>query len=288
MQSALAIPDWLLKAESPVRRVVEIGLVLILAVSAARVFWLVQAPQASVSILQDRPLPTPVSRTETSVTGDRSLLVRINPFETGGRVEIPEAPETQLNLRLAGLIMSTDAFGGSAQVATPDNQTNRYITGDEILPGVVLQRILSDRVILNRNGESETLMLSGRGEGLSVISDGSQVVEPGSVPEPLPPPSAPVESRIASPEILLSAISPTPIQRDGQFFGYQLSPRGSVDAMTAIGLVPGDVLLEINGTSVRTLAVDELMTEIGNGEVAVLRVERDGHTQIVRLRFNQG
>ena len=292
MQSRLAMPEELRRFVQPARVLVEIGLVLLFAVIVARLVWLIVAPQASVSVLEQRPLPSPIASTAQAISANRSGLIRRNPFASGTVAEIPDAPETQLNLHLAGVFMSTDSFGGTAQVTTPDNQTSRFTIDSEILPGVTLQRVLSDRVILRRNGETETLMLGGRTGGLSVIGDGSQTstAMPSQTNTNGPVPAEPtpaLDGQIADPDVLLRAVQPTPIERNGRLYGYSLSSRGSADAIAAAGLAPGDVLLEINGTSVSELDVNELANEIGYNNVAILRIERDGKLQTVRLKFDE-
>ncbi len=287
MVSDLTLPENMKRVIGPVRLVVEACLVLLLAVTVARICWLIVAPKHAVSQVDPRPLPALMRMNGQAVSADRSLLIHRNPFESDFVATIPDAPETQLNLRLAGVIMSTDPFGGSAQVTTPDNQTRRYVSGEEVLPGVVVERILSDRVILQRNGVSETLMLGGRGVGLMVIGDGSQAASTDTVPEGSPSRLPQSEGRVADAEALMSAISPVPMQREGNLYGYQLNARGSSDAMAAAGLAPGDILLEINGTSVRELAVNELIYEIGDSQVAVLQIERGGSVRTVRLGFDE-
>ncbi len=299
MQSRLALPEELGRFIQPFRVVGEMILVVLLALTVARLVWLVIAPQAAVASLEPRSLPGLNTSTTAQITSaDRTVLVQLNPFATGTVAEIPDAPETQLNLRLIGLFMSTDAFGGTAQITTPNNQTSRYAINDEILPGVSLERVLSDRVILRRNGETETLMKNGRDGGLSVIGDGSQVTAqpggavsaedasrpaPGSVPQAAPE----TEFTIADPDVLFRVVAPTPVERGNGLYGYALTPRGSSAALGEFGLASGDILLQINGTSVSELNVNEIANEIGNNRVAVLTVERGGNMQTVRLVFDE-
>ncbi len=287
MQARLAMPEELRRFVQPARVLIELGLVLLVAVIVARLVWLIVAPQASVSVLEQRPLPSPIMLTVQAVSADRSALIRRNPFASGTVSEIPDAPETQLNLHLAGVFMSTDSFGGTAQITTPDNQTSRFTIDSEILPGVSLQRVLSDRVILQRNGESETLMLGGRTGGLSVIGDGSLASTPALSQPSSATSSSEIDGQIADPDVLLQVVQPSPVERNGRLYGYVLSSRGSANEMVAAGLAPGDVLLEINGTSVSELDVNELANEIGNNNVAILRIERDGNLQTVRLKFDE-
>lgn len=282
MQLWQALPEDLSRVAAPLRTVAEFCLAVILAILAARLVWLLIAPISTVAILEDRPLPTMVSTDSTRITADRSVLVRLNPFETtaGDVIDIPDAPETKLNLRLAGLIMTTDAFGGSAQITTPDNQTGRYGIGDEVLPGVELDRVLSDRVLLNRNGTSETLMLGNRGEGLSVIGDGNQVAA-ASDDEASNPQT--IEGRVSSSADLIQTIQPSPVNRNGRLYGYSLSLRGSAEALVATGLASGDILLQVNGTPVSQMDIVQMTNEISAQSTVSLDIERAGVPMSVNL-----
>lgn len=259
---------------------------------------MILAPSASAGALQPRPLPSMLnaSGVSRSVSADRTLLVRVNPFATDRVEAIPEVPETQLNLQLVGLMMSTEAPLGSAIIRTPDNQTAGYSPGEEILPGVTLDRVLSDRVILIRNGVSETLMRNGRGAGLSVIGDGSQVAavstaetEAEALADSQPPSdlNAATEGRIADPDAFIRDVSASPVERDGRIFGYELNSRGDSQTLTDAALEPGDILLGVNGTSIEGTSIAELIRQLGDSESAILLIERNGTTQTLRLEFEE-
>ena len=234
--------------------------------------------------------PQAQKQSQASQVGDRSLLMATNPFEATGIVEVTEAPETQLSLRLAGLIMSTAEGGGSAQITTPDNRTQRFVTGDEVISGVVLEQIMSNRVILNRNGNNETLMLGGRGAGLSVISDGTLATEGPREPNDAslagPAPEL-LEGRISDPGALFQSVRLAPVRRNDELYGYALNASGSQDTLKNASLQQGDILLEVNGARVSELDFSEVIDEVGQNQTAMLQIERAGNVQTVRLRFDE-
>lgn len=277
----------------PVRRALELMLVGFIAVLAARVAWLIIAPTDSVAKQVDRPLPSPIQATASgvSVSTDRTVLIRENPFQQGEVDEIIEdVPETNLNLRLNGLRMSGEGgVSGNAIIETPDGIGKNYRIGDEIIPGVTLERILSDRVIIIRDGATETLMLGGRVAGLSVISDGSQAVAPDANPSiesgnsssSLPP----LTGRIAGPEVLFTAVRAEPVQAAGRVTGYRLNPRGDAGLMREAGLEPGDVLVRVDGADVGEFDIDEVLDRLSGVETTILQVERNGTARTIRLEF---
>nr|WP_070959631.1 type II secretion system protein N [Hyphomonas sp. Mor2] len=283
--------------ERPIRLAIELVLIVTLALLAARLVWVIASPSASVATFTDRPLPAPMRGTGSTlaISTDRSVLLTENPFDQG-EVEliVQDVPETNLNLQLDGLRMSTEGDGaGNAIIRTPDGIGKNYRIGDEILPGVVLERILSDRVIINRDGADETLMLGGRGAGLSVISDDSRIVTDAgngaSAAQAVqaPEPSDEIEGQLPGPDVLFGAMNAGPVMTNGVLTGYRLNPIGSADIMRQAGLQPGDVLLQINGTSVDSLDMADIVDRISSIQTAVLEINRNGSTRTVRLKFGE-
>ena len=282
----LSLPNDMQRVLGWLRLCVELALVLILGVLVARLAWTFISPQASVAALDDRLLPAMIQRGTTTFAADRTVLIEANPFTSATSAAIPDAPETSLNLKLVGVLMSTGEFGGSAQITTPDNRTSRFVTGDEILPNVALERILSDRVIITRNGETETLLLAGRSAGLSVIGDSSQVTVSVDDVVPVQAQATPSEYTLRDPDVLFGLLTASPKQDDGRLVGYSLYPRGDVDAFTAAGFVAGDILIEVNGTMVSELDLMELRSEVGASQIAMLTVLRGAAPVTLRLRFD--
>jgi general secretion pathway protein C len=288
--------ERLVSVERPARLVVECVLTVVLALLFARLAWLVVSPSNSVATYTQRPLPSPMrgAANVLAISADRTLLVRANPFQQGEEdVIVQDVPETNLNLDLDGLRMSTEGGeSGNAIIRTPDGIGKNYSVGDEILAGVTLERILSDRVIINRDGADETLMLGGRGAGLSVITDDSQTASPADLgaraendtarPDPVI-----IEAQIDAPEILLSSVNAGPVRVNGEISGYRLDPIGSPAIMQQAGLAPGDVLLQINGTSVTRLDTTDVIDRIMAAETVELTVNRNGSEQTIRLRFGE-
>lgn len=289
--------ERLSEIERPIRLAVEFSLVIILALLGAKLIWVIASPSDSVATYTERPLPTPMrgASSTLAISTDRTVLISVNPFDQGEtELVVEDVPETSLNLQLDGLRMSTEGGGaGNAIIRTPDGRGSNFRVGDQILPGVTLERILSDRVIINRDGADETLMLGGRGVGLSVISDDSQVVTDNGIAETERDTGAEsretgvITGRLAGPDQLFGAINAGPVMTNGSLSGYRLNPIGSADTMRQAGLEPGDVLLQINGTSVVNLDMTDVIDRISAMQTAVLEVNRNGSQRTVRLSFGE-
>ena len=287
-EGRLSIPDWAPRLLDSLRVAAEFALVVLLAFLVAKLAWLAVAPGERVSTLTPRALPAPLQQGgETQVRADLSLLMTTNPFQAGSEAEtgVPDAPETQLNLKLVALFMSTGETGGSATIVTPDNESTRYELGDEILPGVRLERILSDRVIISREGREEMLMRGGREPGLSVIGDSADTrTATNGVREAAPGVYEPGISAFT----LVSGIELVPQEQNGRVASLLLRPRGDPALMQSAGLEPGDRLVEVNGASVADVDLPALADELGSVGTARVTVIREGTSKSLDIRFEEG
>ena len=279
--------DDILRYQRPFRQLVEASMIGLGAILAVHLFWLVLDPAGSVVRNElDVQFPPMVGASEplARLDVDRTRLMQLNPFAGSEAEVIPDAPETTLNLSLSGLLMSSNAEGGSAIIRTANGANISFSPGETIMPGVTLERILSDRVILSRNGTQEALMLGGRGEGLSVIGDGSQVTDldgsdtAGAADEP-----ATISGRVSDPLAFAAAISLTPVDRNGQSVGLRVGLKGAPEMMRSAGLAPGDVITAINGTPTSTESLNLLLANLSRGDTVTLDVDRSGTRQSINL-----
>jgi general secretion pathway protein C len=94
------------------------------------------------------------------------------------------------------------------------------------------------------------------------------------------PPSAPAAGRLAG------QIALQPRLNGSQLTGVVLSPQGAGEAFRSAGLLPGDVLVEVNGR--RLTSADQLggmRDQLASGSASI-KVERGG--RVVRLQLRNG
>ena len=270
------------------RLALQLLLVILLAMLLARVGWLLIAPADAVSTLTVRPLPTPIQQTtRANVRGDLSLLLTTNPFVSSGRTAdvVPDAPETTLNLKLVAIFMSTDPTADSATIVTPDNQMGRFQPGEEIIPGTRLERVLSDRVIISRDGSEETLMRGGREAGLSVIGTPSDARQQTSTVQQ---PRTAMFSPGVTARTLLASMNPIAETDNGAVEAFILQPRSNPGLMQDAGLEPGDRLIRINNRPVYELDTAALAAELGSAQTVSVTVLRGGEARNLDIRFEEG
>ncbi|KCZ50450.1 type II secretion system protein N [Hyphomonas pacifica] len=260
------------RAAGPTLRIAETGLVIGLGLMCARLVWLVVDPGGAVSPdIPVRAAAAPAGTTAVSLDADTARLMRENPFGSGmtNIADIPDAPETSLNLKLRGVRASTKEDDGIALITTPDNRTSAYTPGDAILDGVVLHRIYGDRVTLRKGGQTETLIMVGGAGLLSVLTvPGEQVPADARA-------SGGASAQIARAD-LISSLTIDPVHREGTFIGYRIGSRNDSSVLTSAGLQAGDVVVGLNGGPITDMPPAELAKKFSQPEALRLRIDRDG------------
>lgn len=64
------------------------------------------------------------------------------------------------SFRLLGLMTASDRWPGFAILSQHDKESLVVMEGEEVLPGVTLLKVMSDQVIIERNGTKESLPLN--------------------------------------------------------------------------------------------------------------------------------
>lgn len=239
---------------SPARvyRALELLLLLLVAVQAARFFWAIVTPAGPLGDV--RPA---VIASGPSADFDPFFRVSSEP----GSVVV-----TSLALKLYGVRVDEAMGRGSAIIATPDGVQSSVGVGEEIMPGVTLKAVAFDSVTIDRGGVSEQLFLD------------QSVAAPTAAPQasPAAPSSASPAPAPSGPSSFGNEISYAPRTVDGKINGIIVNPRGSGQMMQAIGLQPGDVVTAINGLPVTS--IETISSHISGGDVATLQIERAGRT----------
>lgn len=264
----------LVRFVGPTILVVEIALVAILAVMIAKITWLVIEPGGAVA--RSEPLvQSPRAATDQSrraLTGDPALLVTQNPFAEGVEpaADVPEAPETKLNLVLKGVRASADGTG-VAMIVMPNNRLHMFAPGDTILDGVALDRVYGDRVTLRKNGQIESLLMASGADRLSVLTS------PGAPAPAKAAPAGAANSTVSTTATaFLTNLAINPVHRGQDFVGYEISSRGDEAMLERSGLRSGDIVLSVNGIPVSSTPPGELAMRLASEKKLSMRIDRDG------------
>ncbi|WP_414696340.1 type II secretion system protein N [Parasphingorhabdus sp.] len=132
--------------------IILVILAILLVVQAVRLVWLVVTPVGPVgewSASQVQVLP-PQSRA--------ALLSSFDPFYRSSPEQSANVI-TSLQLTLYGVRMNEGSGLGSAILAGPDGVQQSYAVGEEVMPGVTLDAVHFDHVVIDRGGARESLYL---------------------------------------------------------------------------------------------------------------------------------
>jgi len=244
---------------------IELGLLALLAVQAARLAHAIVTP---VGPLGDWRADSP-----SGMTADvpAAPLGAVDPFF---RLSAADGPVvvTGLDLKLFGIRSDQASGRGSAIIGLPDGSQASYAVGDTILPGVVLKAVAFDSITVARGGRDERLFLDQSRPATPIAAP------PAPVPGPLAPSAAAPSARIAATELAAR-------MDGGRITGFTLRPRGSGDAFRAAGLMPGDVLVAVDGMAIDSAEAAARARDglAGRTTGAVLTILRAGQTLTIRL-----
>ncbi len=254
--------------------VVSLALVLLLAWQLVQLVWTIMGTQ-SVS-----QAPAPVAGPPAGPAVDLQAITNAHLFGVAGANPGSTDPQavaaTQMNLVLAGTIAESDPEKGYAIIGESAANAKVYAVGKTVTGGTTLHAVYPDRVILDRGGRLEALMLPRKFQGGGPS---------GSAPPPSP--GAMLGTRLseiasANPGAITEILRPQPVFANGQQRGYRVYPGRDRQQFSRLGLMPGDLVTEINGTPLDDPArgVDILQLMNSASELTVT-VERNGQpTQI--------
>jgi general secretion pathway protein C len=136
--------------------VINLVVLVILTWTLANWTWRVLTPAAP---------PTPIAPRSSTQTATFDLPTLLNAQLFGaspavsGPANVEAIPLSSLNLVLTGVV---SAGKNSLALIRADNQPEApFAVGQEILSGVVLDRVYADRVVIVRGGVAESLLLEG-------------------------------------------------------------------------------------------------------------------------------
>jgi general secretion pathway protein C len=263
--------------------------IVLLAYVLSRLFWTVLTPLPDPASLQ----AAPGAQVRAAPAPDLAAAIAARQlFGRPPRAAAAEAPETRLNLTLRGVFALEDGQG-IAIVARGGSAEDLYPVGAQLPGGAVVREVHADRILLERAGALETLRLPEQTDsGLQIATAAPQAATGGRtaaiVAEPLDldAPLGQVRDRLLREPARLAEIVSIEPQRggDGGVTGYRLSPRGDGLAFDQFGLLPGDVVTEVNGipASDGVRAMRELM----RADSLALTIQRGG--ELITLEEDLG
>lgn len=195
------------------------------------------------------------------------------------------AQPTSIPLVLSGVIAAEKPENGLAIIG--ENAANGKVVavGQPVPGGAKLHSVYPDKVILDRGGTLESLMLPRQ--------SGPAIGMAAPPPPPLPAAENPIVDRMrqliaSEPNAISEIIRPQPVFAQGKQRGFRVYPGRNRQAFTRIGLRPGDLVLAINGTPLDDPSrSQEVFNTLGSSSEAHVTVLRNGRQQDLTLQMAQ-
>ena len=120
----------------------------------ARWTWVLLAPAP--------PLPPPASPAPIDLQAALDEVLRARLFSGQPAAEPPVAAAAPRDLQLAGILATAPRGGGWAVLQVGSKAQQVAVAGSEIAPGIVLDQVFADHVVVRRHGNRERIDLSRR------------------------------------------------------------------------------------------------------------------------------
>ena len=158
-----------------------------------------------------------------------------------------KVPETRLNLTLKGVLAAIPMERASAIIAQgKSGKEDIYAVGDKMPGGVLIKEIHPEYVVLDRNGQLETLKLQ-KISGVADLKSGNKRSlrrsnkSPGSALKEIR------SSILKDPTSFGDYALPVIVKENGKQVGYRLKPQKKGKLLSELGVQSTDVIVQING-----------------------------------------
>ncbi|MBA3563737.1 MAG: type II secretion system protein GspC [Gammaproteobacteria bacterium] len=263
---------------------------IVIAFQLARLVWLlIPSPAEDPAATAVRAgQPTATGNTLIDVTGivEAHFFGKADPQANVIATPLDDVPESNAALSLRGTIAANEPGQAIAIIADGSGSEKIYKIDDALPGGLSLHAVQPDRVILNRAGQLEALLLPREAEMAGTPA--RQYVRPTQVPQPVQQAPSVRELVTENADTLTDIIRPQPVFANGKQRGYRIYPGRKRDAFAELGLKPGDLVTEINGTTLDDPASGmEVFRSLGDAAQVSVTVERDGQPEVLTLDTSQ-
>jgi len=272
-------------------QIVTVALAIALAAQLAFVVLGFLGSSGLSSIATPRDAATPRSaRTAVDIQSiiGAHLFGIAAPAESGA--DASNAPNTTMNLVLAGTIASDDPKQGLAIIGESATNAKVYSVGDSVNGGVTLHSVYPDRVLLDRGGTLEALTLPRQ----SLAGGPRPAADLGPRPvAPVNPQGAVLAENVRrlvanDPGVVSELMRPQAVYKNGQMSGFRVYPGRNRAQFSKLGLQPGDLVTSVNGTPLDDKQrSNEIFNTISSSPTVHVTIERNGKSQDLTLNMSQ-
>jgi general secretion pathway protein C len=239
------------------------------------------------SVAGNRSASAPVRRGAGGPNVASIVNAHLFGYEPPAAVPPPDplkAPPSTIPLTLTGVIAVDDPRNGLAIIGQSVQATKVYTVGEYVPGGAKLHSVYSDHAVIDRAGHLERLDLP-------------QPSRTGVIPGPPSSAALQTESPLVDrmrrlvndqPGLIADIMRPQPVYQDSKLHGYRVFPGRNHQAFSRLGLRPGDLVTQINGTPLDDPARgQEILRTLNSSPEAHITVLRNGQPQDLTLNMAQ-
>jgi general secretion pathway protein C len=279
--------------------------IVLLTYSIAQLTWKFVPVPKPPAIPMNMAQPNRHATSQPRNAGEQPMAAKISHLHLFGKfepkkvapppvVDVASAPETRLNLKLRGVFSSIDKSIARAIISDPKGDDDSYAIGDQVPGGALLNDILEDRVILERNGQLEVLklpleVLPGETADANMQnSGGRRMPPPTSYSSPIDTATADTseilrhyrDALMNDPQSVMGLVRVQPYNRGGKLEGYRIRPGRDRALLTKFGLRSGDVVKAVNGVPMNNpIKALEILRDLSTATSVTVDIERNGTPQ---------
>ncbi|MEL7450908.1 MAG: type II secretion system protein GspC, partial [Pseudomonadota bacterium] len=266
------------------------GLVLVMAWKLADLSWAF-APQGEIVTAappqqQARPAQ-PSGRQGVDYRSTVGLFGTAAEEPADGPIIDPDTLEVNTDFDLFGIVARTETSTGLAIIAERNGEAQVYAPGENINSRVSLDSVHAHHVVIINGGVPQRLELPREGDAANapqrrVATPTRRSRTSNRSARASQSPRALVD--LSDPAKLTDLIRPQPVFNNGKQVGYRVYPGRKRQQFSQLGLKPGDLITDINGTQLDDPAkgMDIFKTLSTSTQVSVT-VQRNGASEVLVL-----
>jgi general secretion pathway protein C len=246
---------------------VTLVLVVVIAAQLAALLWRALGSGDDA----DQPPPAAVAVGVTQAV-DLQAIVNAHLFGIAKDSGDPsDAPATSANLTLAGTLAGADPSTGWAIISATGQAARVYATGSSLPGGTRLVAVYPDRVIIDRGGARESLIMPRLTSGSAGAAYTPPVAQAAMTPDDV------VRQVMGQEATVNELLRPQPVYAGGELRGFRVYPGRDRTLFARTGLQPGDLVTAINGAALNDPQRGlETLRGIGQGAAVTLTIDRNG------------
>jgi general secretion pathway protein C len=182
---------------------------------------------------------------------------------------------------LTGIIAGNDPQNGLAILGQTAQTAKVFAVGDTVPGGAKLHAVYTDRVVIDRNGQLESLALPRQVAG--------SAAPPTTAAVQINPSLDRMRHMITEqPGLIGDVMRPQAVTEHGKVTGFRVFPGRNRLAFMRLGLRPGDEVTAINGTPLDDQdRGDQILHTLSSSSEAHVTVIRNGQQQDLTLNIAQ-